>query len=82
MVYIMNVEWYNDIDGSTEAINGFVTGDSYNDVLTKVVTHYGEDELESVRLELFGPDDMLEFFKDKTNLFNKVKSSLAEDIIW
>lgn len=82
MVYIMNVEWYNEIDDSIEVINGFVTGDSYNDTLNKVIKYYGEQELESVRLERFGPDDMLEFFKDKTDLFNKVKSALAEDILW
>ena len=82
MVYIMNVEWYDDINGSTEEINGFVTGNSYNEVLTKVVNYYGEQELESVRLELFGPKDMLEFFEDKTGLFKKVKNAIAEDIIW
>ena len=82
MIYIMNVEWYNDIDGSTEELNGFVTGKSYNEVLNKIVDYYGEQQLNSVRLELFGPKDMLEFFEDKTELFKKVKNTLAEDVGW
>ena len=84
MMYIVKVKVYNEFDMKSIKYNLFVPGDSYVDVINKLIKYYGEDELEEVTMELWAPDSFLEFEDSihDNQVFNAVRQTLEDRIIW
>ena len=86
MYYVAYVEWvdeYNDFN-KVKKLN-FVQGNSYFDALDKLINHYGETGIASVKLEPLEPDNVLEFNYDnleELEVFTEAKRILSEKAFW
>ena len=82
MTYIAKVIWYNDFNVSEETVNLFITGDSYKDIADKLSAHFGEEDIISMEIEPFAPDDFLVFDEDITDIFDAIRARVGERVIW
>lgn len=82
MTYIAKVVWYNDLDVREEKINLFISGESYKDVVEKLSVHFGEEDILSMEIEPFAPDDFLIFEEQVSDLFDEVVKGIGERVIW
>ena len=82
MTYIAKVVWYNDFNTMEEKVNLFITGDSYKEVVEKLSVHFGEEDILSMEIEPFAPDDFLIFEEPVHDLFNDVVKGIGERVIW
>ena len=87
MMYIAHVRYYNELsnrENQMEDVHCFVPGDSFHDVINTMEAYYGKNEIESITMEVFSPDNFLEFsdsLHDK-DLFKAVKETLEANVIW
>ncbi len=86
MYYVAYVEWVNEYnDFNKEKKLNFVQGDSYCDAMYKLIKHYGETDIASVKLEPLAPDNVLEFNYDnleELEVFTEAKRILSENAFW
>ncbi len=82
MMYVAKVDYYILEDDKREEDQIFISGDSYTDVTKKLVSFYGENEIENMFISLFGPDDFILFDEEDKHLFEIVKDKLEKKIIW
>lgn len=82
MTYIAKVVWYNDFNATEEKINLFIAGDSYKEVADKLSVHFGEEDILSMEIEPFAPDDFLIFEEQVSDLFDEVVEGIGERVIW
>lgn len=83
MVFKAQVSWYNP-DGKTDNIGVYMCADSYVNAMEKLVSYYGEEEMERISIEPFSPDDLLEFDMDNQDdkeIYFGIEEK-AEDICW
>lgn len=82
MVFCFYVEFYDEFENRNKEVRGFIVGENFSETLNTLVKYYGEDAIEKVELEIFGPDAFLVFEEEDTDIFNTVKEHLKEKIIW
>lgn len=85
MVFKAIVDWYNDFSQKEEKKGIFVVADSYKESMEKLVHMFGEEDMVSISIEPWAPDDMIIFDLDNVDhdwLFNKVDSDIGKTIIW
>ena len=78
-------EYLNDGNGDIKSVSCFIVADSLKEVSEIIVDYYGEKEIESFSVEVFGPDQLLEFDDnniDENYLFNEIYNQLAPKQIW
>lgn len=85
MVYITHVQFYDDYDNISKNTNCFVYADTYVEAVEKMARFYGNDYIENIEVEVFSPDDFLEFQTDdikEIDLFTEIKLRLSDRVIW
>lgn len=87
MMYIVKVRWYNefsDKEDKMEETNCFVPGDNFHDIIDKMEAYYGKNEIEKITIEIFSPDNFLEFNNSlhDCDLFRAIRETLEPRIIW
>lgn len=82
MMFTATVNYYNDDTMNVETEHLFVCADTFKDVTEKVSEFYGEDQIDSLEIASFSPDDMLIFNEEDEDLFYDVRDQLAEQIVW
>lgn len=82
MMFTATVNYYNDDTMNVEIEHLFVCADTLKDVTEKVSEFYGEDQIDSLEIAPFSPDDMLIFREDYEELFYEVKNRLNEEVVW
>ena len=85
MVYKVIVDWYNDFTEKEETVGLFLVADTYGDVVNKVTTHFGEEDLSELRITPWAPDDFIQFDLgnvDEDWLFHKVDKDIGKNVIW
>lgn len=91
MMYVAKVNFIDEFgdDGRrtrhTSAL--FITGKSYTHVMAQLAKFYGNDNIESVKLEPFSPDDFLEFDYstselEEMELFTEVERVIGDKVLW
>lgn len=91
MMYVAKVDFVDDFDDNgrrtrhTSAL--FITGKSYTHVMAQLAKFYGDDNIESVKLELFSPDNFLEFGYstsklEEMELFTEVERVIGDKVFW
>ena len=85
MTFKAIVDWYNDLSQKEEKKGIFVVADSYKESIEKLVNMFGEEDMMSVSIESWAPDDMIIFDLDNVDhdwLFNKIDSDIGKTILW
>ena len=82
MIFIATVNYYNDDTMNVEPEHLFVCADTLKDVTEKISEFYGEDQIDSLEIAPFSPDDMLIFGEEEEDLFYEVKNTLGEKVVW
>ena len=83
MLFTAHVRFYDEDSRELELNHLFVFAEDFSDVAYKVSEYYGENNIESVEIQAFSPDEMLVFQTDEEEtLFYDVKDSLGEKVIW
>lgn len=82
MIFVVEVEYYNDCDNVEVTSKLFVTADTFCEAAIKIVDYYGEENMYSLHIDSFSPDNFLIFDAEDTHLFEVVKDKLGEKIIW
>lgn len=82
MMFTATVNYYNDDTMNVETEHLFVCADTFKGVTEKVSEFYGEDQIDSLEIAPFSPDDMLIFNEEDEDLFYDVRDQLAEQIVW
>ena len=91
MMYVAKVDFVDEFDDDgrrtrhTSAL--FIPGESYIDVMTRLAKFYGDNNIESVKLEMFSPDDFLEFgystsTLEEMELFTEVERVIGDKVVW
>ena len=89
MTFIAHVtywaEFINDCKGGYRNVSCFLVADNMRAAIDYICSYYGEEDVEKVTLEAFGPDQMLEF--DDTNVeeyatFNEIVTQLTPKVVW
>lgn len=81
MIYAGSVKFY-DVDSlKLESEFSFIYGDTYSDALETLADYYGETEIESVKIEVCSPDNILRFGKRKDDFKDMVKI-IEEEVLW
>ena len=82
MIFTASVSYYNDDTSNIDTDNLFVCADTLKDVAEKISEYYGEDQIDSLGIGPFSPDNMLVFDEEDESLFYDIKDQLGEKIIW
>lgn len=82
MILIVKVEHYEEWDEKVKPSFMFVCADSIVEAVQQVSDCYGGNNLESVDVRPFSPDNFLVFNEEDEELFGIVKHHLEENIIW
>ena len=82
MIFTATVNYYNDDTMNVEPEYLFVCADTLKDVTEKISEFYGEDQIDSLEIAPFSPDDMLIFREEEEDLFYEVKDTLGEKVVW
>lgn len=78
-------EYINNYVGGMETVHCFLVAETFKDAMDYVCRLYGEECIEAVSLEAFGPDQMLEFNEDNVEeyaMFNEIYNQLAPKQVW
>lgn len=82
MIYITRVKFYDDYEQDSKYVDCFIIADSYADATQQMVEYYGETDIEKLYVEVFAPDNFLEFGENDHALFDQVKDTLGRRVIW
>ena len=82
MFYTVDIEYYETADDTLNKVSTFVSANSYKEAIEELVAYFGEEEIESISIAPFSPDNLLIFEEGNHELFLQVKSRLGKDIIW
>lgn len=82
MMFTATVNYYNDDTMNVETEHLFVCADILKDVTEKISEFYGEDQIDSLEIAPFSPDDMLIFREEDSSLFYEAKDVLGEEVVW
>ena len=85
MVFKVKVDWYNDFSEKEETNGLFLVAESYRDAIDKIVSYYGDEELNEIKISAWAPDDFVRFDLDNPDmdwLFNKVDKDISKIVIW
>ena len=83
MIFTAHVRFYDEDSREPELNHLFINAEDFSDTAYKVSEYYGEDNIESIDIQVFSPSEMLVFQTDEEEiLFYEVKDSLGEKIIW
>ena len=82
MIFTATVNYYNDDTMNVEPNHLFICADTLKDVAEKVSEFYGEDQIDSLEIIPFSPDDMLIFREENEELFYEVREALSEEVVW
>ena len=83
MIFLMNVEFYCEIDDKLKEAQGFIFAENFKEAMSNISDYYGEAQLDKVSLEAFGPTQILEFSDDKEiKIFDMARAVLAEKQVW
>ena len=80
MIFTYYIRFYNDCTEITEEKYGFTVGETFEEVTKYLVKYYGEDETESLAIDVFSPDMVLEF--DSKEKFSAMAKELRENVFW
>ena len=89
MTFIAHVhywaEFLNDCKGGYRDVHCILVASSMREAMEYICSYYGEEYVEKVTLEAFGPDQMLEF--DEANVeefatFNEIITQLTPKVVW
>ena len=82
MIYVTRVKFYDDDTQDSKYYDCFVVAESYMDAVQQMVDYYGEHYIEKLYVEIFAPNNFLEFTSDDHNLFDTVKERLSKRVLW
>ena len=85
MVYKTIINWWNSVDGKEEMKGIFLVADSYFNALEKLIGLFGEEDIMSLSLSPWSPDEGIIFDLDNPDhdwLFNKVDSDIGKTVFW
>lgn len=80
MIFAVKVEHYIPEETEIEKCGLFVTAKDMHDVINKINAYFGKDNIESISMEYFSPDNFLLFSDEE--LYDLVKNKLAKEVIW
>ena len=83
MIYIGRLKWFDKEENDSRQLGIFVRGDNYADVMETVADYYGDYEIETITLEAFSPDNLIEFdLNEDEELYSQVVNRLGERVVW
>ena len=89
MTFIAHVsywaEFLNDCKGGYRDVSCFLVAENLCEATNYICDYYGDEFIEKLTLEAFGPDQMLEF--DDANVeeyatFNEIITQLTPKVVW
>lgn len=83
MLFAADVRFYCEYKEKDDLQHLFVCAEKFTDAIEQISGWYGEEAIESIDIEAFGPDNMLIFKSgEDEELFFDVKDSLSKEVIW
>ena len=83
MVFAVDLYFYDELKEKDGLNHLFVCADDLPGVVEQVSGWYGENNINSINIEIFSPDNMLIFKSgEDEELFFDVKDNLGEEVIW
>ena len=83
MFFTADVRYYNEAIEKEDLNHLFVCAENLVEATEQITGWYGEENIESINITIFGPYDMLIFESNEDEiLYFKVKDSLGEKVIW
>ena len=81
MIYASSIKFYDSDSSELQNEFGFIYGDTYSDALKALADFYGETEIDSVKIEVCSPDNILRFGKHKDD-FKDAMKIIEEEVFW
>lgn len=85
MTFVACVKYWNAYVEKMKTVHCFLIAETFKDAMDYVCRFYGEEYIEAVSLEAFGPDQMLEFEEDNVDeyaIFKGIYNQLAPKQVW
>lgn len=83
MVFAVDLYFYDELEEKDALNHLFVCADDLPGVVEQVSGWYGENNINSINIEAFGPNNMLIFKSgEDEELFFDVKDNLSKEVMW
>ena len=85
MTFVAYISYWCEFTNKEKNVHCFLVAEDFRSAMDYICNYYDENCIEKVTLEVFSPDQMLEF--DESNIeeyatFNEIVSQLSPKVIW
>lgn len=82
MIFTAGVNFYEEIDEVELRNKLFICANNFSEAIEKITSYYGEDNIDSISIFAFSPDDFLSFSEENYELFYDVQNALEKNVVW